>query len=58
MNMINNQYFINTDMMQPSTVNKAKAEYLASIKPSTVSMKSPELLQNKDGMAYLIKGGR
>lgn len=45
-------------MMKPSTVNKAKAEYLASIKPSTVSMKSPELLQNKDGMAYLIKGGR
>ena len=33
MNMRNNEYWVNTDMMKPSTVTKVKAENLASIEP-------------------------
>ena len=64
MNMRNNEYWINTDMMQPSMVTKVKAENLASIEPSTVSMMPPGLLNTMDKedildlMAYLIAGGK
>ena len=64
MNMRNNEYWINTDMMQPSMVTKVKAENLASIEPSTVSMMPAGLLNTMDKedildlMAYLIAGGK
>jgi hypothetical protein len=37
MNMRNNEYWMNTDMMKPSTVTKVKDELITSIEPSTVS---------------------
>ena len=64
MNMRNNEYWINTDMMQPSAVTKVKAEYLTSIEPSSISMMPPGLLNTMDKedildlMAYLIAGGK
>ena len=63
MNMRNNEYWINTDMMQPSSVTKVNAENLTSIEPSTISMMPPGLLNTMDEedildlMAYLIAGG-
>ena len=56
-------YWINTDMMQPSTATKVKADLIASIEPSAVSMMPPGLINtmNKedilDLLAYLISGG-
>ena len=64
MNMRNNEYWVNTDMMQPSTVTKVNAENLTSIEPSTISMMPPGLLNTMDKedildlMAYLIAGGK
>ena len=64
MNMRNNEYWVNTDMMQPSTVTKVKAENLTSIEPSAISMMPPGLLNTMDKedildlMAYLIAGGK
>lgn len=63
MNMRNNEYWINTDMMKPSTVTKVKAELITSIEPSPISMMPPGLINtmNKedilDLLAYLISGG-
>ena len=64
MNMRNNEYWVNTDMMQPSAVTKVRAENLASIEPSTISMMPPGLINTMDKedildlMAYLIAGGK
>ena len=64
MNMRNNEYWVNTDMMQPSTVTKVKAENLTSIEPSSISMMPPGLINTMDKedildlMAYLIAGGK
>ena len=64
MNMRNNEYWVNTDMMKPSTVTKVKAENLASIEPSPISMMPPGLINTMDKedildlMAYLIAGGK
>jgi putative heme-binding domain-containing protein len=63
MNMRNNEYWVNTDMMKPSTVTKVKAELITSVEPSPVSMMPPGLINtmNKedilDLLAYLISGG-
>jgi putative heme-binding domain-containing protein len=63
MNMRNNEYWVNTDMMKPSTVTKVQAELITSIEPSPVSMMPPGLINtmNKedilDLLAYLISGG-
>ena len=63
MNMRNNEYWVNTDMMKPSTVTKVKAELITSIEPSPLSMMPPGLINtmNKedilDLLAYLISGG-
>ena len=62
MNMRNNEYWVNTDMMKPSTVTKVKDELITSIEPSTVSMMPPALLSTMkkeyvfDLLAYLISG--
>ena len=64
MNMRNNEYWVNTDMMKPSTVTKVKAEDLTSIEPSSISMMPPGLINTMDKedildlMAYLIAGGK
>jgi putative heme-binding domain-containing protein len=64
MNMRNNEYWVNTDMMKPSTVTKVKAENLTSIEPSSISMMPPGLINTMDKedildlMAYLIAGGK
>jgi hypothetical protein len=63
MNMRNNEYWVNTDMMKPSTVTKVQAELITSIEPSPISMMPPGLINtmNKedilDLLAYLISGG-
>ena len=63
MNMRNNEYWVNTDMMKPSTVTKVKAELITSIEPSPVSMMPPGLINTMkkedilDLLAYLISGG-
>jgi len=60
--MRNNEYWVNTDMMKPSTVTKVKDELITSIEPSTVSMMPPALLSTMkkedvfDLLAYLISG--
>ena len=62
MNMRNNEYWVNTDMMKPSTVTKVKDELITSIEPSSVSMMPPALLSTMkqedvfDLLAYLISG--
>ena len=62
MNMRNNEYWVNTDMMKPSAVTKVKDELITSIEPSTVSMMPPALLSTMkkedvfDLLAYLISG--
>jgi hypothetical protein len=64
MNMRNNEYWVNTDMMKPSTVTIVKAEDLTSIEPSSISMMPPGLINTMDKedildlMAYLIAGGK
>jgi putative heme-binding domain-containing protein len=64
MNMRNNEYWVNTDMMKPSTVTIVKAENLTSIEPSSISMMPPGLINTMDKedildlMAYLIAGGK
>jgi putative heme-binding domain-containing protein len=64
MNMRNNEYWVNTDMMKPSTVTTVKAENLTSIEPSSISMMPPGLINTMDKedildlMAYLIAGGK
>ena len=64
MNMRNNEYWVNTDMMQPSSVTKVKAENLTSIEPSTLSMMPAGLLNTMekddilDLIAYMMAGGK
>ncbi|MFK8115658.1 MAG: heme-binding protein [Rubripirellula sp.] len=56
-------YWINTDMMQPSTVTKVPSADVESIKPSSVSMMPNGLLNTMtrndvlDLMAYLLSAG-
>ena len=56
-------YWINTDMMQPSTVTKVPEEDVELIKPSSVSMMPGGLLNSMtredvlDLMAYLLSAG-
>ena len=63
MNMRNNEYWVNTDMMKPSTVSKVQAELITSIEPSPISMMPPGLINTMkkedilDLLAYLISGG-
>jgi putative heme-binding domain-containing protein len=63
MNMKGNTYWVNTDMMTPSTITNVKAEDLKSIETSPVSMMPAGLvnLMSKDDildlLAYLISGG-
>ena len=63
MNMKGNTYWVNTDMMTPSTITNVKAEDIKSIEPSPVSMMPAGLLNmmSKDDildlLAYLISGG-
>ena len=53
MNMRNNEYWVNTDMMKPSAVTKVKDELINSIAPSTVSMMPPALLSTMKKEAVL-----
>lgn len=63
MNMRDDEYWINTDMMTPSTITKVKADQIESIEPSPISMMPPGLLSTMteddilDLLAYLISGG-
>jgi putative heme-binding domain-containing protein len=62
MNM-RDEYWINTDMMTPSTVTKVEMDLVESIEPSPVSMMPPGLLSTMkkddilDLLAYLISAG-
>jgi len=63
MNMKGNTYWVNTDMMTPSTITNVKAEDIGSIEPSPVSMMPAGLINMMtkedilDLLAYLISGG-
>jgi putative heme-binding domain-containing protein len=63
MNMRDDVYWINTDMMTPSTITQIEAERIQSIEPSPVSMMPPGLLSTMtpddilDLLAYLISAG-
>ena len=63
MNMRGEEYWVNTDMMTPSTITKVKVDTITSIDPSPISMMPPGLLYTmKEGdildlLAYLISGG-
>lgn len=63
MNMKGNTYWVNTDMMTPSTITNVKAEDIKSIEPSPVSMMPAGLVNMMsqddilDLLAYLISGG-
>jgi putative heme-binding domain-containing protein len=63
MNMRDPDYWINTDMMTPSTVTKIKIADITSIEPSPISMMPPGLINTmtkddiQDLLAYLISGG-
>ena len=63
MNMKGDNYWVNTDMMTPSTVTQVNADKLDSVEASPISMMPPGLLStmNKDDildlLAYLISAG-
>ncbi|MGK0238021.1 MAG: putative heme-binding domain-containing protein [Candidatus Pelagisphaera sp.] len=63
MNMRDDMYWINTDMMTPSTISKIEIERIESIEPSPYSMMPPALLATmteddiQDLLAYLISAG-
>lgn len=63
MNLKENEYWVNTDMMKPSTITKVKVDTIEAIRPSQVSMMPKGLLntmQEKDVLdllAYLISAG-
>lgn len=63
MNMKEDVYWVNTDMMTPSKVTNVDANELKSIEPSPVSMMPPGLVNTMspddilDLLAYLISGG-
>ncbi len=63
MNLKENSYWINTDMMTPSTISKVDVKLIESIEPSPVSMMPPGLLATMkqddilDLLAYLLASG-
>ena len=63
MNMKGDNYWVNTDMMTPSTTTNVNADDIESIEPSPVSMMPPGLIASMkdddilDLLAYLISGG-
>jgi len=63
MNMKGDDYWVNTDMMTPSTITQVNADKLESVEPSPVSMMPPGLIASMkdddilDLLAYLISGG-
>jgi putative heme-binding domain-containing protein len=63
MNMKSDTYWVNTDMMTPSTITNVKAEDIESIEPSKISMMPTGLINTMteddilDLLAYLISGG-
>ena len=63
MNMKGNTYWVNTDMMTPSTITHVKAADIKSIEPSPISMMPPGLINTMtkddilDLLAYLISSG-
>ena len=63
MNMKGDDYWVNTDMMTPSTITNVNADDIESIEPSPVSMMPPGLIATMkdddilDLLAYLISGG-
>jgi putative heme-binding domain-containing protein len=62
MNMKGDTYWVNTDMMTPSTVTMVNTDVINSIEPSPISMMPPGLLATMkkndilDLLAYLISG--
>ncbi len=63
MNMKGDDYWVNTDMMTPSTITQVNADKLDSVEPSPVSMMPAGLIATMkeddilDLLAYLISGG-
>jgi hypothetical protein len=63
MNLTEELYHVNTDMMQPSTITFVPVNELESIEPSPVSMMPPGLINSMskddvlDLLAYFISGG-
>lgn len=63
MNLKEDTYWVNTDMMTPSTITNVKVDDLESIEASPVSMMPPALVNTMDPddildlLAYLISGG-
>ena len=63
MNMKQDTYWVNTDMMTPSTITHVNVNDLKSIEPSPVSMMPPGLISTMtpddilDLLAYLISAG-
>lgn len=63
MNLKEDTYWVNTDMMTPSTITHVKVDDLESIEASPVSMMPPGLINTMDPddildlLAYLISGG-
>ena len=63
MNIKGDTYWVNTDMMTPSTITYVHADDLESIEPSPISMMPPGLLGTMadddilDLLAYLISAG-
>ena len=63
MNLKENEYWVNSDMMKPSTITKVKVDSIEAIRPSQVSMMPTGLLNTMsdkdvlDLLAYLISAG-
>ena len=63
MNLKEDSYWINTDMMTPSTITKVDVKLIESIEPSPISMMPPGLLSTMkqedilDLLAYLLSSG-
>ena len=63
MNLKETEYWVNTDMMKPSTITKVKVDTIEAIRPSQVSMMPKGLLNTMtdkdvlDLLAYLISAG-
>ncbi|MEO0334590.1 MAG: hypothetical protein AAF223_23450, partial [Bacteroidota bacterium] len=63
MNMKQDVYWVNTDMMKPSVTTSVKVDTIESIEPSPISMMPPGLINSMseedilDLLAYFISGG-
>ena len=63
MNLQENEYWVNADMMKPSTITKVNVDTIEAIRPSQVSMMPKGLLNTMsetdvlDLLAYLISAG-